>query len=584
MSLLRKRDISFNFTACIAVLIALMMSVGSYPVSAEPLVSDNKIHYVVERKQAITGFVLHVRCSFPGNSSGTTEIGIPTDWAGADGADEGIKNLVVETSDATIKPATGRGMRQIDHLRDARITISYDLTPFTSNTASAAAPTNYLPIIQPQYFHLIGWTSWVVPFVSNRTGLMASIEIKSLPSDWSIVTSYGEGSGPHNFAWNLMNFGRSVVIAGDYRVQKRKFAGNDAYFRFATRGNWSLTDSQMADKVFAIVNGLRDFWADKADNDFLVVLSPLQSDGIRSINGTALHQAFVTFATDDVTSKKMDFLWTHEAMHAWLPQKMGRLDSPTSKLAWFTEGFTDYYTHFLRAKWHLLSFEEFAQELNDAFRSLAMSSVRDVDNKTVAAQFHRDREIQRLPYWRGLLLAARWDNEIRRASGGKRTLRDPLQQIMLEAQGRKNVPLTRRLIEDALMKFGVESASNDVDRYIESGQLIALDSNSFDSCLKVEATSYVEFQMGFDYDEAAKQHVIAGVVEETAAYTAGLRNGQTVVTLAQRPRSTETAISMKVLDGNEEKVIVFWPVASRKLQSQKLRVGNVETCKSFFGD
>ena len=574
-------SVTRRFLACVGIA-ALVLTGFSFPTKAETSPESKKITYVVERRSANGNSYLHIRCSFLGNTNGITELGIPTDWASATGAENGIKNLVVETPDAVIAPPSSRDRRQINHPKDAQLTVTYDLVPLRKDTPSAAQATNYLPIIQPTHFHLIGWTSWVVPFISDRSGMTASIRFEGLPRDWSVASSYGEGQTSHTFDWNLMNFGRSIVIAGDYRIHMRQIEGASAYVRFAVRGEWSFADSLLASRAFTIIDGLRDFWSEKAANDFLVVLSPLRSDGISSFNGTALHHAFVTFATNDVTLTKLDFLWSHEAMHAWLPQKMGRLDEPVSKLAWFTEGFTDYYAHFLRAKWQLLSAEEFAAELNSVFRSLATSAVRTVDNETVAKQFHRDRQIQRLPYWRGMLLAARWDNAVRRSSEGKNTLRDVLKKIMSETAARRNLPLTRYVIEDTMKNFGVTTAAQDIDSYIEAGRPATLEPSAFDGCFKLESASYPELQMGFDYDKAAKQQLIVGVEAQSVAYAAGLRNGQAVVALEGRAISTEKEFSVTIRDGIAEKVITYLPASSEKRPGQRLQIGNSEACKLFF--
>ena len=70
------------------------------------------------------------------------------------------------------------------------------------------------------------------------------------------------------------------------------------------------------------------------------------------------------------------------------------------------------------------------------------------------------------------------------------------------------------------------------------------------------------FELGFNFEKFAKENVVAEVVPNSAAYAAGLRNGQKRnggVSLTFGDTTKE--IELKVKDDEGEKTIRFLPVA-----------------------
>jgi predicted metalloprotease with PDZ domain len=514
---------------------------------------------------------LRVQASFPGNASGTTEIIVPTNWAGARGADRGIRNLVVLTSGAQLREGSERGRMLIAHQMDEPVRIAYDLVPIPVSDSGATGGQNYLPQIDDAHVHLIGWTAWVLPMMANRSNLTATLRITNIPQDWQVATSFGVGRSTFTFPWRLMDFARSIIVMGDYRLTSMPVGAGGSHLRLAVRGRWSTSDAQLSERLQRMMRGLHNFWRDVPD-DYLVVLSPLPSNEKASRQGTALLNGFVSFASDDVRLPQLETLWTHETLHRWIRSAASPGDY------WFSEGFTDYYTYYLRVGLGLAQATEFVAEANDALSVLATLSARNQDNASATKQFHVDAQATRLPYRRGFLLAAHWDSAIRVRSNGKYTLGDAMRALLVEGEA-VSAKLTRERIENVMRHYGVAGVSTDIENYAIQGKLINLNVSAFAPCIATESM----LPLGFDYDETSKRGVISGLDKGSAAAAAGLLDGMKIVELPPLKDSPGTSYALRVKSDDVERTIKF-PVPAPGSGSERLiRVGDVEACAAVFG-
>lgn len=441
------------------------------------------VEYDVAIRRSEKATFLHVEVSFPGNTSGLTQISIPTEWGGATGAERGIHNLRLLVPAAQLSEGESPNLKKISHEPDAQLRIAYDLVPIQIPDSDSAPGQHYLPEIDDSHVHLIGWTSWVFPFISKRQGLTARLRIIDLPPNWSIATSFGVGQSAYTFPWQRMDFLRSIVVMGDYRVISLPIGDTGSQLRFAVRGQWPTTDVVSSERLQRMVQGLSSFWQD-ATHDYLVVLSPLPLHKRQSRQGTALLNGFVSLASGDTSLHQVETVWMHETLHRWVPSGVSLDDY------WFREGFTDYYTYYLRTGLGLASVDEFASAFNLALAGVADPSMRELNNAAIAKQFHTNVKVRRLPYWRGMLLAAHWDSAIRVNSKGKYTLGDAIRSLRREVNGSPTSSESIRMrLEIAMQNHGVPNAPRDIDTYIIQGKRLRPDVSAFAPCLENTARS-----------------------------------------------------------------------------------------------
>ncbi|MFK7974091.1 MAG: peptidase [Rickettsiaceae bacterium] len=72
---------------------------------------------------------------------------------------------------------------------------------------------------------------------------------------------------------------------------------------------------------------------------------------------------------------------------------------------WLSEGFTDYYTKILAARYRISSFEEFIIEINNILKEHYSSPVIDISNTNIKEFFWNNYDVSWLPYLRGFVFA-----------------------------------------------------------------------------------------------------------------------------------------------------------------------------------
>ena len=81
------------------------------------------------------------------------------------------------------------------------------------------------------------------------------------------------------------------------------------------------------------------------------------------------------------------------------------------------------------------------------------------------------------------------------------------------------------------------------------------------------------FELGFDFDRFVKERVVAGVDHKSAAYVAGLRDGQRRTGgVSVYFGDTTREIELKVKDDAGEKTVKFLPVANERLRVPQYRL------------
>ncbi|HPG61890.1 MAG TPA: hypothetical protein PK586_07765 [Casimicrobium sp.] len=474
----------------------VLLGCASAPVAEDAeSIREQEVLYQVRRLDG-TFTVYRITVSFPGSPSGKTPLYIPREWASAKGADKGIANLTVLSPQSKLIANDHAALsKMVEHPPSALVTLSYDLIAIDSAPPRASASTQYLPILQPSYLHWIGYTTWVVPW--SATAKKAKLVFENFAPEWKIATSFGNGRDLA-FNWNPNTFAQSLVVAGDFRIVEKKIGESKNKLSFAIRGSWTRDDETFALRLAEIVASQRDFWRDAEKGDYLVTLLPIEKDRGSSMNGTALLNSFTSLVTQNNTPEDIEYVWVHESLHQWIARAFGGLEEPQAKLYWFSEGFTDYYTHVLMLRARQRSLNEFVEEVNSKLLKVSTSKHSGLNNDAVATGFHADPDIGQLAYQRGLLLAATWDNDIRAATKGEKSLDDAMRWMLAAQRKNPGTRLNRALIEAMAKQFGVADPTGDIDRIIELGKPIKVRVSALLPCVvdtNAAATSVQRFKI-----------------------------------------------------------------------------------------
>ncbi len=509
-----------------------------------------------------------------GETTGTTTLVLPNRWGGQPNLYKSIQNLQVVSRDAKLTDTAEPNIKIITHRPNQILHIQYDLAQDFPGLPQGASRDYYRPILQKDYFHWIGHGAWIHPQWNENETVRVSLEWKNLPKDWTLANSFGANRKNQSFQTTLEEFIHSVFVGGNFRIQAIPVGGKSIYT--AVRGSWQFSDSEFAEMVRKIIKVEREFWRDNSVPYYLVTLLPLEAaPNAVNTGGTGLTNSFANFATRNAELDRFKYLLAHEYFHNWNSPKLGRLKEPETLLYWFSEGFTDYYAYLLLLRGGLITLDEYLKQNNRLVREYYLSPVRNANNPRVLQDFWNDDDVHDLPYRRGLLLAANWNAMIRSASGGKNTLDDAMLDMFDSA--RQNKPeLTAELINENISRYTKQSILPDVQRFIENGELITLDKNAFGHYVEMEIMEVPLFELGLDLEVLRNKKVIAGVVEDSAAYCAGLRNGQIVLRrLPIYVGDVTKLVEITIKEDTGERVVKYYPASQKKVSVPqfKLRSG-----------
>lgn len=156
------------------------------------------------------------------------------------------------------------------------------------------------------------------------------------------------------------------------------------------------------------------------------------------------------------------------------------------RLAWFIEGFTEYYTALLNYRTQTLKPEEVLREINRLLNDYYTSPFRNMKQNEFEEKRWSDPSIQQLAYQRGMLLALHWDDKIRKKTQGEYCLDDVMRNLLHSIQ-QTQTPLSQKLIEDAVVKYlDFEEVQMDICHYIIEGETLPIPHSIFDDLYILE--------------------------------------------------------------------------------------------------
>lgn len=484
----------------------------------KPPVDVYRVSPVVENGKVTA---LSVTITLPADVDGETRLNLPEAWGGGEKLWRFLKDPVV-TGGALSTPDEKTWV--IRSKPRAPLTVSYRVVSAYDGVPPVDSPTYAQPIVGPDGFYVVGHTIFVRPEQRDRDA--ARFVWAPEGSDLKFASDLER---LEKTPGRLNDIGESVLIASkDLRVLTRDVAG--APVRLAVRGGFGFSDDAFVDMTASVVRTVRGFWGDRGE-PFLITLMPYDlpkgaPEGARSRRGSGLGDAFAVISTREPTLEYYPIFLTHEFFHTWNSSRVGGLaDGPDEPLGyWFSEGFTDYYARRLALRGGLISLEAFVADWNQALTAYATSPVRNAPNAEIPARFWRDKDVQKLPYQRGALVAVMINQRLKPQGG-----LDPLMLAMRDhAKGRNPAEWDHsaaNLLPRVVKGRTEVDLAPDLDRWIRKGETVALTPDAFGGCLAVETITQPVFDRGFDADASRARGVITGVAPDGPAYAAGLRDG-----------------------------------------------------------
>lgn len=517
----------------------------SLPLSATDSSSPINLNYTIHPYLHEDDLLLEVVLKFQAESQKSTYIFLPDSWGGQDKLYKEIKSIECLTPHARLENTEKADIKIIHHSPKDDIEIRYCL----KSTHSKETEWYYRPILEKTHFFFFGHCFFIIPESERSKPARITLQWKGFPAEMTLANSFGVQERKQKLYVPISDFQHATYCGGDFSLHQ--FGEKNSPIYLAIRGNWSFSIDRLAQLSQTIIQTQRNFWNDYNFPSYLITVFTAKDDSY--IAGTALTNAFSIFINDFQDSSRANWnsiawLLSHEHFHTWNGMKM-KPSASAGSMTWFTEGFTEYYAAELNLRGNLITFEEYLKFVNTMIYDYYTSPVRNSGNGKIDRKFWSDWTYQRLPYLRGYLLALNWNHQIKTRSDKNRSLDDGMFDLFrrIRKSGKRfNLNDIRRIFGDYLGS----SAEQDIDDYIKNGKTIPLAEDIYEDIAAIEWMENV----GFNLKTALDYRFIEGVVADSPAYQAGLRNGHYFIDYRTKDDEVQVRISK---DGVKSKVIQY---------------------------
>lgn len=513
--------------------------------------------------------VLDVELTFRGDADGETRLDLPDHWASAKEAWRYVSDLRVQGAEMV---EDGPAHRRLKHRPNAKITVRYRVqTAYDADPAGVDGNPYKGPLIRPDWMSLVGEFVFAAP--EGRDELPATFRWGRLPKDWRVASDLEHGRMGRRMTVN--DVAQSVTVGGPrLALLERPITGGT--LRFAAPHGAPFEIAPFADDVAKIVSAQRAYWNDLTEPYFVAYLPLTPRPTGSSSGGTGRGDAFVLYGTPNADPQRMRWTLAHEHIHSWMPARVARRPAdPEAEVYWISEGFTEFLTARTLVRAGLATPEQAVGYWDDLLKRYEANPLKTAPNARVVSDFWTDPNAQRLPYQRGMLLALKWDEDIRRKTGGKADLDDVV--LRMRDHNRQFPPqqgpdLLTGLVSAAWVVAGLDLRP-DIARYVERGEAVPLPEQLFDGCLDARVTVTPAFDSGFDHMGSAEGKVVKGVRRAGPAWNSGLRDGMRITAIDLKPGDTNREIVLTVLPANGRggaRTIRYWPYGDRDIETRVL--------------
>lgn len=516
------------------------------------------VDFVVKREPRGDTEAIVVEVRFPGDTSGRTEVALPSEWGGQKELWRELSGIAPIGEGVTLSPGSSEKMRILSHAPGAEVGLRYEFEG-TPDLESIGDGRNYRPIVQKRYFHFIGHALFAVPKAADDRQEPIAIHWRGLGPADHVADSFGVDERDQSFMATLSELEHAVYVGGDFRIRRTEVRGKPIFV--AMRGTWGFSDDDFVGLVTKAVDIERAFFGDDDFDRFLVTLIPT-GKGCCSYGGTGLTNSFATFIASDLPVEgRLEHLLTHELFHTWNGRRIQRQE-PEELVYWFSEGFTDYYANLLSFRAGLQTFPEYVAQYDSILRQYYLSSARNAPNEAVKNAFWSDRAIERLPYQKGDILAHEWSLRIREAttekSGRKPASFDDVMRDLFHAAMTQHAVVSASEIDTLVRPYLADGVAHDIVKYVDRGETLVPSARALGPCARLVHTSLGPFELGFDEKATDEAGALAGVVKNGPAWRAGARDG---MKLRHSKWSSDPThpVELTVVKGDDKRVIKYLP-------------------------
>jgi len=499
---------------------------------------------------------LEVEIDLTADADGETRLRLPRQRMGHDHLWRNIQDF--SARGATSVAEENETVRVLRAKPGQRLVVRYRIVSAIDHDPTEADNYPAEPWIRPDGFYVDAASALLS--VDDRDAAPARFRWKGWPKAFTVVSAFDgrtdlkAGQAPEL----LMIGGRDLRVIRADEVT------------LALRGRMeAVSDDGLASELRTLLRAERAFFGETDRKPYLVAAATVARDSGEAFHGTGKLDAFGLVVTPGLPLDDLRPYLAHEFFHAWNPNRLGSRSLGPGQY-WFSEGFTDFYARRILAREGLITPQRFVDLWNDMLRAYALSPVRTMSGAEAAKAFWTDPDAEKLPYQRGALLAALWDERLRAKS-------DSLDAV-LRAQAQSAATQVDASPVDLFIAAMAERGLDvrpDIAAFAERGDPIALGADTFAPCAELTEVSTPRFDLGFTPKLGADGlYTVTALRPGGPAQRAGLGEGDLILAkLAGTNGDATRAYDLKVRGSDGAvRMIRFLPQGDATVTYPQLRL------------
>jgi hypothetical protein len=423
-------------------LICLLIALAAFPVSAKAQGLEAQISVV-----SLSPPLVKVEGRL---DVGATPWSFRNSYAGVLGLAERVENFTLADARGAAVPIRKLAPGEYEAARPATAFVyEVKLEPPPDNNS---AP--HVSWLAPNHGLLMGGDLLPLPTARARLRL-------TLPAGWTASPSPSAA-----LTYNVDDAESAVFLVGrGVRERRANVRGSELTVAFA--GDWAFEDQDAVEVVTQVLNEHARSFGAAPRKSSSVIVAPHPRQSAPSQWSAEARGGNVTFLTGRAPTKQSALArltgpLAHELFHLWVPNAL-RL---AGEYDWFYEGFAVYQALRIGVRLGHINFNDYLDALAGSYDLYRREAARD-GVSLIDSSLRRWSGSNAMVYHKGALVAFLYDMELRRSTGGKRTLDDAFRELFRGSQT-ATAPGDANAVVTAAMDALLPEETNFTSRYVRS--------------------------------------------------------------------------------------------------------------------
>lgn len=375
----------------------------------------------------------------------TVELSFPDTWGGRSGFFDDINAIAARDGDGNTLTLEVRQPGRVGVLTDGavEVTLSYQVAPARRRLHEAG---RFRALLTPSTFYAPGHAVFAQPLSIGRTALN-NIRVTADPdSTWPVHATWPLDGEPTSIEriidGAVFGGGYDQIVAGDDRRRIDLWIAPGA----------CAEPERLAQIVQAVIAAQADLLGPAIASRTTVVVLRRDDDPNRLTgNGRAGGFVLELGASVEADDDALVALIAHENLHRLVGHLLRFAASDEYGTLWFREGVTEYVAVRTAVRAGVVPDTRLFALIGDAITNYrANPAATSVDAASIGARYWSDRDLRRLPYDKGALLAMLIDLRLQQAGAGDLS---GFLAFLRDDTASRAAPLTNAAVRDALARY-----------------------------------------------------------------------------------------------------------------------------------